>query len=63
MGGRGLIGSVKAVSGSVVVCRRVRVSVRGLNRSVVVYRGVGGLRKGSKKTSEVLKEGVVGVGV
>jgi len=63
VGGRGLIGSVKAVSGSVVVCRRVRVSVRGLNRSVVVYRGVGGLRKGSKKTSEVLKEGVVGVGV
>ena len=46
-----------------MVCRRVRVSVRGLNRSVVVRKGVGGLRKGSKKTSEVLKEGVVGVGV
>jgi len=39
------------------------VSVRGLNRSIVVRKGVGGLRKGSKKTSEVLKEGVVGVGV
>jgi len=63
VGGRGLIGSVKAVSGSMVVCRRVRVSVRGLNRSVVVRRGIGGLCKGSKKTSEVLKEGVVGVGV
>jgi hypothetical protein len=47
----------------VVVRRRVRVSVRGLDRSVVVRRGVGGLRKGSKKTSEVLKEGVVGIGV
>jgi len=47
----------------VVVRRRVKVSVRGLNRSVVVRRGVGGLRKGSKKTLEVLKEGVVGVGV
>ena len=43
--------------------RRVRGLRRGLNRSVVVYRGVGGLRKGSKKTSEVLKEGVVGIGV
>ena len=39
------------------------MSVRGLNRSVVVRRGVGGLYKGSKKTSEVLKEGVVGIGV
>ena len=39
------------------------MSVRGLNRSVVVRRGVGGLRKGSKKTSEVLKEGIVGIGV
>jgi len=39
------------------------VSVRGLDRSVVVYKGVGGLYKGSKKTLEVLKEGVVGVGV
>jgi len=46
-----------------VVCRRVRVSIRGLNKFVVVCRGVGGLYKGSKKTSEVLKEGVVGVGV
>jgi len=63
VGGRGLIGSVKAVGGSIVVYRRVRVSVRGFNRSVVVCRGVGGLHKGSKKTSEVLKEGVVGVGV
>jgi len=39
------------------------MSVRGLNRSVVVRKGVGGLCKGSKKTLEVLKEGVVGVGV
>ena len=39
------------------------MSVRGLDRSVVVYRGVGGFRKGSKKTLEVLKEGVVGIGV
>jgi hypothetical protein len=39
------------------------VSVRGLNRSIVVCRGVGGLYKGSKKRLEVLKEGVVGVGV
>jgi hypothetical protein len=46
VGGRGLIGSVKAVSRSVVVRRRVRVSVRGLGRSVVVCRGVGGLRNG-----------------
>ena len=46
-----------------VVYRRVRVSVRGLNRSVVVRRGVGGLYKGSEKTLEVLKEGVVGIGV
>jgi len=29
----------------------------------MVYRGVGGLYKGSKKTLEVLKEGVVGIGV
>ena len=28
----------------------------------MVYRRVGGLRKGSKKTSEVLKEGVVKIG-
>jgi hypothetical protein len=34
------------VGGSVVVCRRVGVSVRGPNRSVVVRRGVGGLRNG-----------------
>ena len=40
-----------------------RVSIRGLNRSVVVYKRVGGLYKGSKKRSEVLKEGVVGIGV
>ena len=47
------------VSRSVVVYRRVRVSIRGLNRSIVVYRGVGGLYKGSKKRLE----GVVGIGV
>ena len=29
----------------------------------MVCRRVGGLRKGSKKTSGVLKEGVVGIGV
>ena len=40
------MGSVKAVSGSVVVYRRVRVPVRGLNRFVVARRGVGGLRNG-----------------
>jgi hypothetical protein len=28
----------------------------------VVYRRVGGLHKGSKKRSEVLKEGIVGIG-
>ena len=38
--------SVKALSRSIVVYRRVRVSIRGLNRPVVVYRGVGGLRNG-----------------
>ena len=42
---------VKAVNRSVVVYRRVRVSVRGLNRSVVVCKGVRGLYKGSKKRS------------
>ena len=46
-----------------MVYKRVRVSVRGLNRSVVVCKGVGGLYKGSKKMLEVLKEGVVGIGV
>jgi len=45
-----------------VVYKRVRVSIRGLNRSIVVRRGVGGLRKGSEKRSEVLKEGIVGIG-
>jgi hypothetical protein len=39
------------------------VSVRGLNRSVVVRRGVGGLYKGPEKRLEVLKEGIVGIGV
>ena len=39
------------------------MSVRGLNRSVIVYRRVGGLYKGSKKGSGVLKEGVVRIGV
>jgi hypothetical protein len=34
-----------------------------IGRSVMVYRRVGGLCKGSKKRSEVLKEGVVGIGV
>ena len=29
----------------------------------MVGRGVGGFRKGSKKRLEVLKEGVVGIGV
>jgi len=31
---------------SIAVYRRVRVSVRGLNRSIVVYKGVEGLRNG-----------------
>ena len=39
------------------------MSIRGLNRSVVVCRRVGGLRKGSKKRLGVLKEGVVRIGV
>ena len=39
------------------------MSVRGLNRSVVVYRRVEGLYKGSEKILEVLKEGIVGIGV
>jgi len=34
-----------------------------IGRSVMVRRRAGGLRKGSKKRSEVLKEGVVGIGV
>jgi hypothetical protein len=34
-----------------------------INGSVTVRRRVRGLRKGSKKRSEVLKEGVVGIGV
>ena len=34
-----------------------------INGSVTVRRRVGGLYKGSEKTSEVLKEGVVGIGV
>jgi hypothetical protein len=46
-----------------VVYRRVGGFYKGLNRSVVVYRRVGGLYKGSKKISEVLKGGIVGVGV
>ena len=33
------------------------------NRSVMVCRRVGGLRKGSERTLEVLKEGVGGIGV
>ena len=45
------------------VCRRVRVSVRGLNRSVVVRKGVGGLYKGPEKRLEVLKEGVIRIEV
>jgi len=44
--GKGLVGSIKAVGKSVIVCRRVR-----------------GLCKGSEKGLEVLKEGIVGIGV
>ena len=51
------------INESVTVRRRVGGLRKGLDRSVVVRRGVGGLRKGSEKTSEVLKEGVVGIGV
>ena len=36
--------SVRAVSRSITVYSRVEVSIRGLNGSVVVRRGVGGLR-------------------
>ena len=39
------------------------MSIKGFNKSIVVYKGVEGLRKGSKKTLEVLKEGIVGIGV
>ena len=39
------------------------MSVKGLNRSVIVYRGVGGLYKRFKKTLKVLKEGIIGIGV
>ena len=42
-----------------MVRRRVRVSIRGLNRSVVVYKRVGGLYKGSKKRLGILREGIV----
>ena len=38
-------------------------SVKVINESITVCRRVGGLHKGSKKTSEILKEGVVGIGV
>ena len=34
-----------------------------INGSVTVRRRVGGLRKGSEKTSEALKENIVGIGV
>jgi hypothetical protein len=34
-----------------------------IDGSVTVRRRVRGLRKGSEKRSEVLKEGVVGIGV
>ena len=34
-----------------------------INKSVTVRKRVGGLYKGSKKILEVLKEGVVGIGV
>ena len=34
-----------------------------INGSVTVRRRVGSLRKGSEKTSEVLKEGIGGIGV
>ena len=51
------------VSRSIVVYKRVRVSIRGLNRSIIVCRGVGGLYKGSKKILKVLKEGIIEIGV
>ena len=38
-------------------------SVEVIDRSVVAYRGIRGLYRVSKKRSEVLKEGIVGVGV
>ena len=38
------------INGSVIVRRRVRVSVRGLNRSVTVCREVGGFRRGLNRS-------------
>ena len=38
-------------------------SVKAVGGSVMVRRRVGGFRKGSEKRSEVLKEGVIGIGV
>ena len=38
-------------------------SVKVINGSVTVRKRIGGLRKGSKKTLEVLKEGIVRIGV
>ena len=38
-------------------------SVEVINRSVVACRGIRGLCKVSEKRLEVLKEGIVGVGV
>ena len=46
-----------------MVPRRVGVFRRGLNRSVVVHRRVGVSIRGLDRRSEVLKEGIVGVGV
>ena len=39
------------------------MSIKAVSGSIVVYRRVKGLYKVSKRRSEVLKEGIVGVGV
>ena len=53
MGGKGLVGSVKAVGGSVMVCKRVRGLYKGFKRKSKVLKegivriGVQGLRIGN----------------
>ena len=54
--------SVRGLNRSEVVYKGVG-SVKVINRSIMVYKRVGGLYKGFKKRLEVLKEGVVGIGV
>ena len=37
--------------------------MKAINGSVAVYKGVSSFHKGSKKRLEVLKEGIIGIGV